>query len=803
MSDVPAGREQEEDPMATRTSAGSGGQTRQIRRVRKASAPPHPDDSMPRDLRKAALEWARRGAHVFPCQVRSKKPACRWRKEATNRAEEVAALWTRSGGGDNNIGIDCGKTGWVVIDIDGPPGEGSWRALLTEFGDLPPTREHATGRDGGGRQLVFLAPAGVEITVGTGLRPGIDWRGAGGYIVAPPSVHPTGRPYTITCDIDPAPLPDWLGDLLEKGAPPVATKHRLGRHARASGRLDRRFEALIANLRSATSGRRNDALNRAAYAAGCLSHLGLEKDEASSKLARVAREIGLEQGEIVPTIESGWRAGVDAGPPEEDPGDGHEDLPSISELRMAEALIDREGDNYRYVANQSYWLRWCDSRWVRDERRRIWTAAKTVVVSEALSQESPAARTRATRTDVVGAVLRAAQNDQRVVVVSEELDSDDWFLATPGGTVDLRSGDLRPPRRQDLITRSTAVAPQQCEARLWRRCLYEWTGGDLDLMSYLQRVAGYCLTGSTREHAFFFFYGTGSNGKTTFVETLSAAMGDYARTSSMRVFSQRQREGHPTEIADLAGPRLVKASESESGGAWNEQRIKQLTGGDQITAYRMRCDPFTFTPKFKLIAFGNHKPSLSRVDEAMRRRMHLVPWRFQVPRDRIDQDLKGRLHAELPAILSWAIDGCSKWQERGLDPPRAVTEATEEYFSAQDVVGGWLAEHWEIDPSHHDWFVPIELLYDSYEEECRDQGGALLSKRGLVEELVDRHGLHRDPSPVRGKKGLRGIRTRRGEGTADATPAPPGARPSWSELGRVAGPSRSWRPIRGVRRANR
>jgi P4 family phage/plasmid primase-like protien len=206
------------------------------------------------------------------------------------------------------------------------------------------------------------------------------------------------------------------------------------------------------------------------------------------------------------------------------------------------------------------------------------------------------------------------------------------------------------------------------------------------------RFCGYCCTGVTTEHKFAFAYGTGANGKSTFTNTISAILGDYATIADVGTFIAAAHERHPTDVAKLHGYRLVVSQETEKGRRWDETKIKTMTGGDRMTARFMRCDFFDFTPKFKLWVVGNHKPRLDNVDEAMRRRMLLVPFLVKIPVEERDRDLMKKLEAERPAILRWMLDGCLEWQQVGLAPPAIVTEATDAYFDDQDLIKQWLEE---------------------------------------------------------------------------------------------------------------
>jgi putative DNA primase/helicase len=189
-------------------------------------------------------------------------------------------------------------------------------------------------------------------------------------------------------------------------------------------------------------------------------------------------------------------------------------------------------------------------------------------------------------------------------------------------------------------------------------------------LAYLQRAVGYALTGLTQEHALFFAYGTGANGKSVLLSTAAGLLGDYHKTAPIETFTASNSDRHPTDLASLRGARLVTATETEEGRRWAEARIKQLTGGDTISARFMRQDFFEFAPSFKLFIAGNHKPSLRSVDEAIRRRFHLVPFAVTIPSEERDSDLAEKLKDEWPGILAWLIEGCLEWQTEGLRRPK-------------------------------------------------------------------------------------------------------------------------------------
>jgi putative DNA primase/helicase len=212
------------------------------------------------------------------------------------------------------------------------------------------------------------------------------------------------------------------------------------------------------------------------------------------------------------------------------------------------------------------------------------------------------------------------------------------MLNTPGGVVDLRTGEIRKHKAEDYLTKITGASPDPtCPIPTWLAFLDRVMGGDVTLIAFLRRLTGYALTGSTREHALAFLYGTGANGKSTLLNAVTGIASDYHRTAPIETFTANNTDRHPTDLAGLRGARLVTATETEEGRRWAESRIKALTGGDRIAARFMRQDFFQYVPQFKLVIAGNHKPGLRSVDKAMRRRFHLIPFTVTIPPDDYDR----------------------------------------------------------------------------------------------------------------------------------------------------------------------
>jgi putative DNA primase/helicase len=223
--------------------------------------------------------------------------------------------------------------------------------------------------------------------------------------------------------------------------------------------------------------------------------------------------------------------------------------------------------------------------------------------------------------------------------------------------------------------------------------------GDKDLIAYIQKAIGYCLTGDIREHAMFFGYGTGANGKSVLLSTVAGTMGSYCKTAHQDTFTTTGVTQHPTDVAGLIGARLVICGKVEQGRRWAEAKIKSLTGGDRISARFMRQDFFEFTPQFKLFITGNHKPELRNIDEAMRRRLHLVPFAVTIPEGERDKQLLGKLREEWPSILQWMIEGAVRWHVEGLGKPKAVEDATQ-YLESEDTLLAWIEDRCDLNLRH-------------------------------------------------------------------------------------------------------
>lgn len=398
-------------------------------------------------------------------------------------------------------------------------------------------------------------------------------------------------------------------------------------------------------------------------------------------------------------------------------------IPALSEEAIALSAVHKFGADWLYAPDLDRWHAWDGNLWRSDEKKAIFTLAREQCrefsalaakdkATESIARALASAHTRA-------AVVSLMANDPRLVVLAAELDANPWLLGTPGGVVDLRTGELLSANRQHRITLSTAVspAPAGTSCPLWRGFLettFPLVPGkpepDEEVIGYVQRLSGYSLTGLTREEKFAYLYGSGRNGKGTVVETFANIMGDYATMLPSEALMERPVEPHRAELAMLRGKRLVVSNEIPSGKRWNQARLMELTGGGELTANEMRRNPTKFRFQGKLWIAGNEKPKFPSVNIAVRARLMLLAFHMhflnsdQNPELRNDprvavckEGLKAELQAEGPAILRWMIDGCLAWQEKGLQIPKTVIRDGGDYLGEQDEFGQWLLDACMVD----------------------------------------------------------------------------------------------------------
>jgi putative DNA primase/helicase len=346
---------------------------------------------------------------------------------------------------------------------------------------------------------------------------------------------------------------------------------------------------------------------------------------------------------------------------------GQRPMATNTDVGNAARLVATHGADIRYVARWG-WHVWDGKRWARDDLGRVYELAKEVARSvyceaaredDATERKSLAAWARQSENAArIRAMVELARTDPAVAVLPEAMDADPWLLTAANGTVDLRTGDLAPHRRPDLITKLAPAAYEpDARAPVWDAFL-ERTVPDEEVRTYLRRLAGCALPGVVVEHVLGFCYGTGANGKTTFLRALLHVFGDYARQADAALLLESRHAEHPTAVARLVGARLVACVEAGAGRRLAEVMVKTLTGGDRVAARFMHQDYFEFDPTWTVLLAANHKPVVKGTDHAIWRRIHLIPFTVTISPEEQDRDLAAKLEAEAPGILAWAVRGC-------------------------------------------------------------------------------------------------------------------------------------------------
>lgn len=422
----------------------------------------------------------------------------------------------------------------------------------------------------------------------------------------------------------------------------------------------------------------------------------------------------------------------------------------VSEDAIALTFTRDHGSTMRFDHDIGKWFQWSATHW------RPLTIPAAFHFAREIGRRLGSGKKQICKASVAGGAERFARADPMHAVTSEIWDRNPWLLGTPKGTLNLRNGKMHSPRPDDGITKLTGCVPDSRPPELWLKFLKDATRDDAQMMTYLQRVAGYCLTGLTSEHALFFIYGPGGNGKSVFLNMLVHILGDYAVSAPMDTFTSSKFSSHPTELAMLKGARLVTASETEEGRSWAEARIKALTGGDPISARFMRQDFFTYQPQFKLLFAGNHQPKLNTVDPAMRRRFNMLPFIFKPPAP--DPILEEKLKEEAPRILGWALRGCIDWQKDRLGRPDSVVAATDQYFDRQDLFAQWIEDKCRVEAENRSLFTSTINLYRSWSKFMSEAGEHPGDQKALTEKL-DRLNLsrHRLPASLGKHRGYLGI----------------------------------------------
>jgi putative DNA primase/helicase len=419
---------------------------------------------------------------------------------------------------------------------------------------------------------------------------------------------------------------------------------------------------------------------------------------------------------------------------------------SLDDIGNAERLNAKFGEDIRYCFPYKGWLIWDEICWKHDAKGRIFEMARQTarsIIDEAWAAEDSKRNDilkhvkKSCQSYALKAMIEQARSLPKIPVVPAEFDRNNWILAAHNGTIDLRTGQMRPHDRNDLITKITPIVyDPKGKAPIWEAFLDKIFDGNQELINFIQRAVGYSLTGDTSEQCFFMCRGTGSNGKSTLFNVLADILGDYSRTANMELFSEsRNNQNSANEVAVLQGSRLVTTVETNDGIRLNEAMVKKLTGSDIITAKKLYADTFEYKPVFKIWIAVNHLPIIKGTDIGIWRRIRIIPFNVHISDTEKDTKLPEKLRNEYPGILRWAIEGCLQWQKQGLNPPDIVLAATQEYQEDQDLFADFINTCCVTGPGIK---TRGEQLYNEYKKYCDESGYKALTIKRFIRAMRDR-----------------------------------------------------------------
>lgn len=622
-----------------------------------------------------------------------------------------------------------GGAGIAVIDIDNKSnGFVTWDFLREENPEAIETVTVASGN--GGQHLWFLHPQGIEISSKqSALGEGVDVRADGGYILIPPSK--TNAPYRFELNPDEteiAEIPEWILSQL---------------NGRVSDIKETTVPAAAKVEENINQGERHQSL---VSVAGAMKRIGFDHEIIQSAL-QVVRDEKFSDGDHPVTDEEiaevvKWIEDKSA-------------EFAFTDLGNAERFLKDHSQDVRYCFIWEKWLSWDGKRWAIDDTAELIRKAHTSVRN--IYIEASNAKDDEKRKEVAKHALRSEARSRienmlhsakpYVPVRPDELDCHPMLLNVSNGVIDLTSGNLLPHKQEHMITKLVEVDFQpEAECPKFLDFLNLITGGDQELIYFIQKAIGYSLTGRTDEHCLFFLFGLGQNGKTTFLEAFRRLLNDYAQRIDIEALMQNWNLGTAANphVASMAGSRFVLASEIAENRKLNESLLKDLTGGDSLTARFLFSNPFTFTPMHKLWIFGNYKPNVSGTDWGFWRRMRVVPFNVTIPEDvrRPMSEVLDEFEDEMPGILNWAVSGCLFWQSDNLEMSDAVKDATSEYRTEQDLVQQFLDEKCVMHPEYR---IEKDQLYSTWRQWCDDAGEIQAKKRGrrwLTRQMTTRSFEH-------------------------------------------------------------
>jgi putative DNA primase/helicase len=696
------------------------------------------------DVRNAAWAYVQRGFSVVPIPSGKNHPTIRDWQNLRLRSKELKQWFSDAAG----IGLLLKPSKLLDVDIDSPEASVAADFLLPETALVQgrrgnPRSHHYFRRAESAHNQSYADPR----RGGQGERAMLVELRAVGCTMAPPSRHTRSGEAIKWVDLgEPAEIE--VGRL-QRAVAKVAAAALLGRYWPQGSRHHATLALSGMILRSGWNEKATTKFLRAVTAVANDEETPSRLQDVVSTSARVRRGenvIGaptlaeLIGDDIVGKVRDWLELGSDIA------ADGNA-APHNSDLGNAQRLVAQHGQNLRYCHDWGQWLLWNGGLWKRDSTGEAERCAKETIknlYSEAGELADTQTRAKLVKhalqseaANRIRAMVQLAETEPGISITSEQLDADPWLLNCLNGTIDLRTGKLLRHYRENLCAKQVPVAfDPRAKCPTWKAFLDRIMDGNKSLVRFLQRAIGYALTGLTSEQVLFLFFGTGANGKSTFVETIRMLLGGYAQQADFETFLAGTNEGGPrNDIARLKGARFVSAVEAGPGRQLAETIMKQVTGGDKITARFLYQEFFEFCPQFKLFLVANHKPKVAGTEEAIWRRIRLVPFSVKIPKEQRDKNLLEKLQREMSGILAWAVRGCLKWQEESLGEPDAVVEATEEYRLEEDLLAGFLADRCVADAQGAAY---AGILFEEYESWCKSNGEEPATQKVFGSELRSR-----------------------------------------------------------------
>lgn len=421
----------------------------------------------------------------------------------------------------------------------------------------------------------------------------------------------------------------------------------------------------------------------------------------------------------------------------------------MTDTGNAHRLFDKFGSIIRYSYNRKKWFYWDGKVWRQDDSGEVKKLAD--VICDDIKREAFMEQDEKTQADLLKwanktagskgkeAMIKECQHLDGIPASPDDFDAYTDYVNCQNGIINLRNGELIPHDSNFMMSK---ICHSEYDAsgkkpELWMSFLDDITNHNRELQEYIQRAVGYSLTGSTEEQCAYFLYGIGNNGKSTFLDTIADLFGGYAANAQPETIMMKRfgDNGAGSDIARLKGARFVTSEEPTEGVRLNEGLLKQLTGGSKVTCRFLYGDEFEYTPEFKIWIATNHKPIVRGTDFGIWRRIKLIPFEVNIPKEKVDKNLKYKLRKEFPQILRWAVEGCIKWRKYGINEPGCVQEAVKEYKQEMDLLAGFIEQCIEIDYDH-DLKVPASDLFKAYSRWAKENNEFEMSSKKFFTEIT-------------------------------------------------------------------